>query len=208
MRQNVEDNNELMGNVQSKKPQPQNKNTKPDEKAGPANKKKSGKPAVAVILIAIIALFGVSYYFNLMDTKTKIIQFFINQDDTYTKAMASQQAAGEALAVKQDELDSLSKQLDQRSAELDAREDAISGDECTAADQQTAEDEKKAEMAKMVTIYEGMDAPVASGILSNYTNKQWIADLLMQMNEKKAAAILAAMDPKFAASITALMVPK
>lgn len=208
MRQNVDDYDELTGNVQSKKPQPKNKNTKPDVKADPAKKKKNGKAAVAIVLVVIIALFGVSYYFNLLDTKTKIVQFFINQDDTYTKAMASQQAAVDELAVKQAELDTRTKELDQRSADLDVREEAVGSDESAAADEQTAADAKKAEMAKMVTIYEGMDAAVASGILSNYTNKQWIADLLMQMNEKKAAAILAAMDPKLAASLTALMVPK
>lgn len=208
MRQNVDDYDEMMGNMQPKKPQPQNKNTKPGEKAGPVKKKKKGKAAVAVILIALIALFGVSYYYNLMDTKTKIVQFFLNQDDTYSKAMAEVQAANDTIAQKQAELDSQTKTLDQRSADLDAREAEISGEESKAADTQASADAKLAETAKMVTIYEGMDAAVASGILSNYTDKQWIADLLMQMNEKKAAAILAAMDPVFAATITALMVPK
>lgn len=209
MRQNVDDLNETAGKIKGKKPQPLNKNTIPDETAVPAKKRKpKGKAVVAIILIAIIALFGVSYYFNLMDTKTKIIQFFVNQDDTYKKAMAEAQAAGDTAAQKQAELDTLTKQLDQRSADLDAREQALAGKETEAVSEQAAEEEKKAEMAKMVTIYEGMDAVVASGILSNYTDKQWIANLLMQMKEKKAAAILAAMDPKLAASLTALMVPK
>jgi flagellar motility protein MotE (MotC chaperone) len=208
MRPNVDDYNELMGKTQVKKPQQQNKNMKQDGKTVPEKKKVKGGAVAAIVIVVLIALFGVSYYYNLMDTKTKIIQFFINQDDTYTKAMASQQALSDSIAQQQTDIESRSKELDQRSADLDTREQAVGDKESAAADRQTADEQKKAETAKMVTIYEGMDAAVASGILSNYTDKQWIADLLMQMNEKKAAAIMAAMDPQLAASITALMVPK
>ena len=82
MRPNVDDFNDQTGSAQKAKQLPQvSKSAQPQVKGQPAEpakkKKKSGKAGAAIFIIALIVVFGVSYYYNLEIQKTKIIQFFL-----------------------------------------------------------------------------------------------------------------------------------
>ncbi len=175
---------------------------------GPSKKKRGGKGVIAIILVILAVLAGMCYYFNILGMKTKVIAFFINQDEQYEQAMASQQAAEDLLNQQQAEIEDQQAEIERRNVELNEREAAVSHQEGEAADEQAEAEEKQAGLEKMAKIYEGMDSAAAAGILGDFTDMQWIADLLSQMSEKKAAAILTAMDTKLAAEITLKMTPQ
>jgi flagellar motility protein MotE (MotC chaperone) len=174
----------------------------------PVPKKKSAKGAAVLVLVALAVTAGVCYYFNILDLKTRVVAFFISQDEQYAQAMASQQAQSDLLSQQQTEMEEQQGALDRRESELNERENAISYQEDEAADTQAAEEEKQAGLEKMAKIYEGMDSAAAAGIMGNFTDRQYVADLLAQMSEKKAAAILEALDPALAVDITMKMAPK
>lgn len=172
-----------------------------DAAGKPKKKKKvSGKAIFAIIIVLLIAGAGVSYYFNLLGVKDKVVGFFISQDQTYQNTLTQYNEQTQAYEAKQSELDTKQQQLDKKEQELTTREQALAQQESTATGGATAAGSTKNASA-VAPMFEGMDAGAAAAIFNSTASDTWIAQVLAQMDQKKAAAILAQMDSAKASEV-------
>lgn len=175
--------------------------------------KKRGKMVAIIIVVGLIAAAGACYYMNWFGVKDKVVGFFIAQDDQYQVAMndfetqkAAYEQKEEEVAQLEQSLISKEQQLNQREAALDAAAEVASSSDTTSAAQVsgTAGDVTE-EKPPLAVVYEKMNAEDAAGILNTVADNGWIANLFMQMDEKKVANIMALLDTDKAAIISRLM---
>lgn len=201
-----------------KKPPKEKKEKQPREKAERGDRRR--RPGVAVFLI-ILCLIGAvvgMYYFNLFDIKTKVIDFFISQDTQYKQAIDAREkyeGKEEALNQRQVELAEKEKELTEKETQLNEREQDIKDQEkeLKTSSSSSGSGSRTAagtapdglDQSQIALIMEGMKVDNAAAILNTITDNTWIAQLLGEMDEKRAGKILAAIDVEKAAVITRLM---
>jgi flagellar motility protein MotE (MotC chaperone) len=106
---------------------------------------------------------------------------------------------------RQLQLSEKEKQLRRKRTELDQREQEIKEQQQQEGGSLGAQVSGEATGTDIITIFDNMSVSAAAEILNNTTDNAWIADLLMSMDEEKAAKILAKIEVDKAVVITRLM---
>lgn len=167
-------------------------------------KKKRGK-GKAILLIIIACVIGVlfaAYYFNFMNVRTRVISFFEAQDPDFMRTVQEYEQQRALYEEQRLELTNQAQELAQREAALAEQEALLAQRLQEASGGGTVEGGDLSEVAK---VFDAMDKNAAAEILDNTVNTTWIANLMLQLNEAKAASILASMEPGKAALVTSLM---
>jgi len=202
---------EAAGNVATGKKGKPAKVKKAKKERAKGSGKKRGKLVAVLVVIGLIAAAGACYYMNWFGVKDKVVGFFITQDEQYQNAMRDFEAQKASYDQKEAEVAQLEQslinkeqQLNQREAALDAAQEVASS-ETTTSTQVSGEAGDIPEKPPLAVVYEKMQAEEAAAILNTVADNGWIANLFMQMDEKKVANIMALLDTEKAAIISRLM---
>ena|GEM_PF-3840845 len=181
----------------------------------PARKGMSpGKAGLMVFLFMVFLLMAATalVYFDVMDARQIMVNVLLEGKSPYDPQIArleelSLSLSQESLALEQGkaELESARKQLEKKEKTLTSKEE-------TLVSQQTALEENTAlaatteeNVAKLVAMYEKMDAARAAKIIEEMYDVDDVSYLLSRMKQDKASGILAAMDTVRAARVTELL---
>jgi len=189
---------------------PRQKRERGQKREKPEKGESRGKPklVLAIVIIGLIAAAGAMYYFNILGLKTRVVGFFISQDTQYQDAIAAKadyETMKSELDERQLQLSEKEKQLAEDEASLQEREKKLREQETASSSTGTSQLSGETGEAQIVQVFEGMSNSAAAEILNRTTDNGWIANLLLQLDEKKAGKILAAMDVDKAVVITRLM---
>lgn len=165
-------------------------------------KKRKGKAILLIILACVIGVLFAAYYFNFMNVRTRVISFFEAQDPDFMRTVQEYEQQRTLYEQQRLELTAQAQELAQREAALAEQEAELSQrlQEVNAGGSVEGGD-----LSEVAKVFNAMDKNAAAEILDNTVNTTWIANLLLQLNESKAAAILASMEPGKAALVTSLM---
>ena len=185
---------------------------KPKVKKEKAEKKGGFGAALLAILVVLIVVAGVFLYLTLVNdwggVRTSLLTT-VNKLDPEFRTVEEQKVADYNAAKAQLEGDQAAllkaqQALDQRKAELDTRQGAISKAETELLPlyRRNLSEEKLEEIKQTGKIYESMEPQTAAGIMSRLYDETYMAAILYYMKPDKAAEVMSHMTADLAARIT------
>jgi len=166
-----------------------------------AKAKKKGHTGLIVFFafLLTIALLGACYVLNVGQVKDIVSNMFVNkQTEAQSQVNEDNQ---KLLKTQQTKLDKKEAELNAKATELDTKEKSLQELQTQLNALKDELNGQKKEYKSIAKIYETMDSESAANILMQYTDKNQVAQIIMQLSNTKSAEILAAMTPSFASQL-------
>jgi|GEM_PF-2931000 len=188
------------------------KKKKPKVKKEKAEKKGGFGAALLAILVVLIVVAGVFLYLTIVNdwggVRTSLLTT-VNKLDPNFRTLEEQKVAEYNAAKAQLESDQAKllkdqQALEQRKADLDLRQAAISNAEAELLPiyRRNLSEEKLEEIRQTGKIYESMEPATAAGIMSRLYDETYIAAILYYMKPAAAADVMSHMTAELAARVT------
>lgn len=188
-------------------------------KAKVGKEKKGITPLRAVLIetVLILLLGSICFAFVFFDyggVRNSVLTFIQMGEQPYQNQMdALNQLQGQVrdersqLTVEQEEFAAQQKLMDKQLREIQTREAAIAARTDDLDIQQESLNESGAELAKLVSIYEKMDASTAAKIMEEMGDVDEATRILSRMKVATVADIMSAMSKEFAAKVSIHLAP-
>ena len=182
-----------------------------DPKSKGKKKKKKGPKPIIFIIVIVVLLGGSFAFLYLSGNLTKALSM-VGLGPPQPSASVSLEEQQKALDQKAAELKAKEQTLTELQAKLDKQKAAQASAAASPSASPTFETyraglsaEKLAELKQVGSIYSKMDAAAAVTIMTKIYDAQQIAVIVYYMNPAAAALVLAKLEPALSASVTKLL---